>query len=493
MIVGCGSGQQNGGGFTLGSEGGPGPRGGTTGGGESGAPPGDDAGVPDGATDDAGASRSEGGSTNIPIALGAPVLVIGAGLSGLAAANQLVSRGFTNVRVIEARNRIGGRILTDRSTGYPIDLGASWVQYANDPTNPLLGMLNQLGVNPPLTNWDSIDVYDEQTGLISSATLNSTENTFQNDLNTIGNTIEKLSNENVSLASVLQPLLNNQFTTAAQLRMLDFLLAYYVVNDYAAEITDIGAYDFANNAPGPSEAEQDRLVGGFDVLINSLAKGLNIQLSEPVQSISYDENSVTVVTSAATYEVAAVIVTLPVGVLRSGAVTFDPPLPAAKQQAITNIGYGTFEKAVLVYDQAFWPSTASFGYASATEDPSPLWVNLQPTGIPALVAMFTANGALNFKGLSDADVQALVTGQVQTMFGSSAPAPKAMIRTNWTSDPYSLGSYTYPAVPPVATAIAALAASVGGRLFFAGEATDPNWYSYTQGAYLSGIRAANEL
>jgi monoamine oxidase len=229
-------------------------------------------------------------------------------------------------------------------------------------------------------------------------------------------------------------------------------------------------------------------------LVQSLAKALTIHLSEPVHAISYDENGVTVVTSATTYRVAAAIVTLPVGVLRSGAVAFNPPLPAAKQQAITQIGYGTFEKLVLVHDQAFWPGTThAFGYASATEDPSPLWVNLQVTNIPALVAMFTGKGALNLQSLSDSDLQALVTGQVQKMFGASAPAPKAVLRTSWTNDPYSLGAYTYPSVYPVATAISALAASVGGRLFFAGEATDPTWYSYTQGAYLSGIRAANEL
>jgi len=445
----------------------------------------------------AGADAGTGadGEPDIPIAPDAPILVVGAGLSGLAAAAQLVTRGFTNVRVIEARDRIGGRIHTDRSTGHAFDLGAAWVQYSTDPTNPLLGILNQLGVEPPVTNWDSLQVYDEQTGAVSSTTLTSGENKIEDDLDTVGDTIARLANEDVSLGSVLQPLLDQGFTTAAQLRLLNFLVAYYIVNDYAAEIADIGAYDMASNAPGPSEDEVDQLVGGFDVLTESLAQGLNIQLSEPVQSISYDQDSVRVVTSLATYDVAAVIVTLPVGVLRSGAVVFDPPLPDAKQQAIMDIGFGTFEKAILIYDQAFWPTaTTSFGYASATENACPFWLNAQATsGVPALVAMFTGNGALYASSLSDADLQALVTGQVATMFGATSPAPTAMIRTNWTTDPYSLGAYTYPAIAPVATAIAALAAPVGGRLFFAGEATDPDWYSYTQGAYLSGIRAANEL
>jgi monoamine oxidase len=438
--------------------------------------------------------RPRDGEPDLPISPDAPILVLGAGLSGLAAANRLAARGFTNVRVIEARDRIGGRIHTDRSTGHAFDLGAAWVQYSTDPSNPLLDMLKQLGVDPPVTNWDSLQVYDEQTGLISSSTLDGAENTFQHDLDTIGHTIAGLANENVSLASILEPLLQQDFQTAAQLRLLNFLVAYYIVNDDAAELADLGAYDFASNAPGPSENEVDQLVGGFDVLTSSLARGLAIQLNEPVQRVTYDQDAVTVVTAAATYTAAAVIVTLPVGVLRSGSVVFDPPLPSAKQQALAQIGFGTFEKAILVYDHAFWPTTTTaFGYASATEDPSPLWINAQVTGAPALVAMFTGNGARHAASLSDADLRALVTGQVSKMFGSASPPPIAMIRTSWTTDPYSLGAYTYPAVAPVADAIAALAAPVGGRVFFAGEATDPDWYSYTQGAYLSGIRAANEL
>ncbi len=81
-----------------------------------------------------------------------PVLVLGAGIAGLAAARRLKERGFKNVVVLEARDRIGGRIFTDRSTGAPFDMGAAWVHYANDPTNPLLGMAKAAGLTPRATD-----------------------------------------------------------------------------------------------------------------------------------------------------------------------------------------------------------------------------------------------------------------------------------------------------------------------------------------------------
>jgi hypothetical protein len=116
----------------------------------------------------------------------------------------------------------------------------------------------------------------------------------------------------------------------------------------------------------------------------------------------------------------------------------------------------------------------AFGYASGSLNPSPLWVNLQPlSGIPALVAMFTADSAVNAASLSDTDLQGLAVGQVHAMFGANASTPKAFLRTRWGTDPYSLGAYSYPTPSPVYAAIAALAAPVCGRLFFAGEATDP--------------------
>jgi len=120
---------------------------------------------------DANGSSSATSAARKPIPHTAPVLVIGAGMSGLSAARRLTERGFSNVRVLEARDRIGGRIRTDRSTGTAFDMGAAWVHYANDPGNPMLSLVKAAGLAPKPTNWDRLAAYDEVTGHVPKSTL----------------------------------------------------------------------------------------------------------------------------------------------------------------------------------------------------------------------------------------------------------------------------------------------------------------------------------
>ena len=422
----------------------------------------------------------------------APVLVLGAGISGLSAARRLKARGFTDVRVIEARDRIGGRIQTDRSTGMPFDMGAAWVHYASDKTNPLLAMVKAAGLAPRPTNWDRFAAYDELTGRVPSATLDAATSRMDAALKKLRAKVRALDDRHVALDQLLGPILASTFSGAPdEQRMLGLMRGYYVENEYATELAQIGAYDLAD---GPTK-ENDQLVGGYDVLLESLARGLRVQLSEPVTHVRVADGKVTVESMRASYTAAAVVVTLPVGVLRAGAVTFDPPIPDAKRQALADIGVGDFEKVVLLYDQAFWPSGAhGFGFASASEDVAKLVLDAhEVAGAPALVAMITGAAAARASGMSDADLGARTIAQIQAMFGAQIPAPRAVLRTRWHDDPFARGAYTYPGVADLPRAIAALAAPIGRRVFFAGEATDPTWWSFAHGAYLSGIRAANEV
>jgi polyamine oxidase len=422
----------------------------------------------------------------------APMLVLGAGISGLAAARRLKERGFTNVTVLEARDRIGGRIVTDRSTGTPFDLGAAWVHYANDPTNPLLGMVKAAGLSPRATNWDSIFAYDDVDGRIPATALASGERSIERALAEGARQVKALADPHVPLAPVLAPLLHARFSGAAPERLLAFLRAYYLENEYAADLADLGAYELVTVEASKTK-EHDYLVGGYDVLLASLADGLDVRLGTVVHRVRHHAGGVTVETSRGTFSASKVIVTLPVGVLRSGAVEFEPALPADKEAAIANIGVGDFEKVVLLYDEAFWPATPhAFGYASADAEAMPLWLNVQAVaGAPALVAMASGHAARVTSSLSDEDLTARAVAQVRAMFGDASPAPRSVLRTRWHDDPFARGAYSYPGPHDLDTAIRALAAPVAGRLLFAGEATDPDWYSFAHGAYLSGIRAAN--
>ena len=425
---------------------------------------------------------------------GAPLLVLGAGLSGLAAARRLKERGFTNVVVLEARDRIGGRIVTDRTTGTPFDMGAAWVHYANDPTNPLLGMVKAAGLSPRVTNWDSLFAYDEVDGRITAAALASGETSIERALKDGAQKVKALKDPHVALEPILAPLLAARFAGASSERLLAFLRAYYLENEYAADLADLGAYELVT-VEASTTKEHDYLVGGYDRLLASLADGLDVRLGTVVHRVRHHVGGVTVETSRGAFSASKVIVTLPVGVLRAGGVEFEPALPTAKQDALADIGVGDFEKVVLLFDEPFWPkSPHAFGYAAATADVAPLWLNVQAVaGAPALVAMLSGHAARAASAASDEDLTARTMAQVRAMFGDASPAPRSVLRTRWHDDPFARGAYSFPGPHALDTAIRALAAPVEGRLLFAGEATHVDWYSFAHGAYLSGVRAANEV
>lgn len=422
-----------------------------------------------------------------------PVLVLGAGISGLSAARRLKERGFRNVIVLEARERIGGRIFTDRSTAVPFDMGAAWVHYADDPTNPLLAMVKAVGLAPRATDWDALAAYDEASGRIPKTTLDAAKASIEGAMKEAARRVKALGDPHVPLEPILAPLLAERFVGEAPQRLMAFLRAYYIENEYAADLDELGAYELAL-VESTKTKERDYLVGGYDKLLASLAQGLDIRLGAVVSRVKHDARGVTVETSKGTFTARKVVVTLPVGVLRAGAIAFDPPLPEKKQAALADIGVGDFEKVVMLWDDAFWPKTPhALGFASAEPGASGLWLNVEAVaGAPALVAMATGRAARAASALSDDDVAARAVAQVRAMFGADAPSPRAVLRTRWHDDPFARGAYSFPGPRDLGAAIDALAAPVAGRLFFAGEATDRAWYSFAHGAYLSGIRAANQ-
>ncbi|MFO0669867.1 MAG: FAD-dependent oxidoreductase [Polyangiaceae bacterium] len=421
-----------------------------------------------------------------------PIVVLGAGISGLAAARRLTERGFTNVTVLEARDRLGGRLSTDRSLGMPFDLGGAWAHHAGS-ANPIVDLLAQANVETTKTSWDKIALYDAARGAIADAALNSAEADFEKILNRVATKIRAAHGAG-PYASFLSPELDARYATKDDRRLAAWLRAFYIENEYAADVGDIDATEFANYDQ-VSHAENDRFVaGGYDRVIALLARGLDVRTGEACRKVTTTASGVTVITDKARYDAAAVIVTLPVGVLRSGSVTFEPGLPDDKRRAIETLGVGDFEKVVLLFDEAFWPRDPhAFGFASGDANDAPLLVNgVAAAGAPAIVAMFSGRAARALSNQSDTAARDRVLAQLKTMFGT-VRAPVGVLRTRWHDDPFARGAYTYPATATTDTDVAALARPIDKRLYWAGEATDTKAYSYVHGAYASGLRAANEI
>jgi monoamine oxidase len=186
---------------------------------------------------------------------------------------------------------------------------------------------------------------------------------------------------------------------------------------------------------------------------------------------------------------------LPQGVLKAGYVSFSPPLPEAKLAAIERMRMGILNKVYLRFPRIFWPEEADMlGYIPERKGEWAEWLNIAHyTGQPVLLAFNAADYGRALEDLPDDEIVAAAMATLRTMFGNDIPEPEAALITRWGADIYSHGSYSYMPLGATPDHYDDLAEPLGERVFFAGEATSSDFPATVHGAYLSGLRAAEEI
>jgi monoamine oxidase len=413
------------------------------------------------------------------------VIVIGAGAAGLGAARALCDRGFA-VTVLEARERVGGRVWTHRGLGPAIDLGASWIQGTRH--NPLTTLAAEHRIATRETDWDDVVVYDggEALGDLEFRRLRRRYDRLERRAARLAGRTGKVMTVDQALALAS----DGEALDAEERRVLEWMIAAYEELPWGVD----GAELALREDEGGFGGDDVLFPGGYEQVIRVLAAGLTIRLGEVVRRIEHDEAGVRVVTDHGTYAAGHAIVTLPLGVLKRGAVTFSPSLPARKQGAIDRLAMGALDKIALVFPRAFWPAEPDFfGWMSPTRGEVPVILNmLKSAGAPALLAFVTGRYGEHVAALSDAEVQAQVMRVLRVMFGANIPAPTGMVRTRWRHDPFAYGSYAHIPVGAAPADMDVLAEPVG-RLLFAGEATHREHSGTVHGALLSGQREARRI
>ena len=414
------------------------------------------------------------------------VVVVGAGISGLAAANALKGAGF-NVTVVEARNRIGGRMWTDRTTlSVPADLGAGWIH--EGVGNPITDLANAYSVQYTSVKKSNNQLYDVTGAAISSA---ASEALYQSILSTVLGSRDSLSTDmSIQTAINLATGALNPALTATQQLYLNEQVNTMLEHEYAADVSDLSLeyYDEGTQFTGPDYL----MIGGFDGITTGLATGQTILLSQVVSKIAYNATQAVVTTVAGRQFVADyVVVTLPLGVLQAGSVTFSPALSTAKAVSLTHVGMGVLNKIWLQFPYAFWLKSVCINYVSSTKGYFSETYNIQfYTGVPVLLMFNAATYGTAAESLTDGKVLTNAMAVLRLLYGASAPSYSQYIITRWKSDPFSRGSYSYSKVGAVQpTDRNNLAATEGGRLFFAGEHTSALYPATVHGAYLSGLAA----
>lgn len=426
--------------------------------------------------------------------LDADVVVVGAGVAGLAAARAL-ALGGQRVVVLEARDRIGGRTWTDSSLGVPVDLGASWIHGIDG--NPLWALAPRFGIDTVEFTVGSFQfdgrpiAWHDPSGAALSAEDTSA---FVADLHTVDAALDAVvaqapppSTYAAAVDTVLRSL-RWQGDRAARVREYT---AHRSEDLCGAPVTVLDAHGLdEEHVPG------DEVVfpGGYAQYARALAEGLDVRLSSVVRSVTQAGDSVTVgLADGTTVAAPQVVVTVPLGVLQAGDVVFDPPLSAPVTGALDRLGMGTYDKVFLRFPTRFWGDSWVIRQQGSAGVDWHSWYDMsRVTGAPVLAALVGGAGARRLETLPDAMVVDEGVAALRKMFGPSVPQPEAFRITRWAEDPFSRGSYSYLHVG-ASTDDHDLLGTPSGRVQLAGEATWSDDPATVHGALLSGLRAAGRL
>lgn len=418
------------------------------------------------------------------------VIVVGAGVSGLAAARQLQDAGV-KVLVLEGRDRIGGRVWTDRTwADAPLDMGASWIHGVRG--NPIAELAEELDINMVATDYDNMAVYDYDGRELRDEELTELDEWVEAVLEDAAALGEEL-NQDISLQEGVNRVLVEEALIATDQRQINYALNTLVEHEYANDISQMSLWNWDED----EELGGDDVLfpGGYDWLVQALAGGLDIRLNHVVSQVAYDESGVRVLTSVGEFAAARAIITLPLGVLQKGTVQFEPPLPPAKQAAIHKFGFGVLNKLYLRFPEVVWDKEADLlGYIAEIKGEWAEYVNIyKVTGQPILLCFNAGEYGLAIEKMGDEEVVAAAMQVLRTIYGPNIPDPTGWLITRWGSDPFAWGSYSSPGIGSSNADRRTLAEPIANRLFFAGEATIPDYSATVHGAYLSGQRAAKQI
>lgn len=396
------------------------------------------------------------------------VLVVGAGVAGLAAMRKLREAGVDAVAV-EARSRIGGRVLTETALGAPYDAGALYIHWAE--RNPLTAIAAGAGIRAQSDDAarSTIRSFDAGAQTTPAARVERGANFDRLGAMLDGDAIADVPI--AMLAHAANPPLDEAATGLARLALGD-------------EPDRISARDYARLWSGDDLV----LPSGQGQLVDVLARDIDVRRATPVRAINWSGAGVTVDTASGTLRARKVIVTVPVGVLKAGGIRFTPELPLPTRDALEGIEMGALTKLGMRFD--FAKLDLAQGDIFARDNGVVIDFDCKPFGADIVVAIFGGDFARAITRSPEDTTAAMLDAFVRAVGGDARKAFRASRLHAWHREEYSFGCYSH-CRPGHADARAALRAPVGDRIIFAGEASAPDGAAMTTGgAYLAGVAAA---
>jgi polyamine oxidase len=446
------------------------------------------------------AENFDDGRADVPAGAAGPVgrvVVVGAGIAGLTVANALTHAGVECV-VLEARDRIGGRLHTVDLAGSPVDLGGSWIH--TPAGNPMTAFARQAGVGRR-----SADPVPEMAGFdrgegrrLSAAEAEAVLSLYLEAFPESAGRLAAELGPDASAADGIEAFVAGSGLAPGPARRARQML-YAAIEAESAGLAQSQSLRWMwNELEYGGNYFGDVPDGGYRRLAGAMAAGVDVRVGVEVAEVAISADGVRVVGADGTAEGGShVVMTVPLGVLKRGAPRFSPALPPDRLAAIGRLGFGRFEKVGLRFAEPFWRAAGFPHMMIFPRDPGEwmVWaVGQDAFGAGPVLVFFvfhSAAGRLLGAGTDGAARWAL--DMLAEAIGGPCPKPAAVAVTSWATDPYAGGAYTH--IPPGASPADAdlLGEPVGGRLLFAGEHTQSARLAYADGAMTSGIREAKRL
>lgn len=430
------------------------------------------------------------------------VLIIGAGLAGLTAAKALTRAG-EQVTVVEARDRVGGRTLTQTVGSARIDLGAQWIGPTQDRMHALCEALGIETFHTFHRGAKILDLdgklghYSGDTPSLHPLALIELEVLLRRMEGQIGRLSQDFNEPGLDALTMGEWV--RQRTRTQSVRRVVTAAVRVVLGSDPDTVSALHFLSYARAAGGirplieiEGGAQQDRLVGGAQQICERLAEGLDVRLSQPVRHIDQSGKRVVVTTDGGQHTADRVIVAIPP--VLAGRIRYSPELPAGRDQLCQRMPMGATTKLIAIYDRPFWREASLSGEVVADGRPfTVVFDNTTPDGTAALIGFIVGEPARRFTALPVHQQHAEALGALTRWFGPAASTPAEIVVKDWSEDPWTRGCPVGVCGPLTLSVHGDALTRPVDRLHWAGTETASVWTGFMEGAVRSGERAASEV